>query len=334
MLDNLCTGFKANLSSIAKDVEFIEGDVADEAAVARAMAGIELVYHEAALASVPMSVEKPLATNHACVTGTVNVLHQAVKAGVKRVVYAASSSAYGDRPYSAKRETDLHKCSVLTRPPNLPASCICKPFTIASFGNRRPALLQRVRPTPGSGQSLLGSDSIVRHPLARRSTPHRLWRWWSIARLHFCWQRCARQFVGGEVEGIGGQIMNLADGRRTTLLQLLELLAKYLGVPANPDFHPPRIGDVREKPCDISLARKLLGYEPPPRSSKACHKPSTTIAPSPADPGSQAPPRNALTAGHAHYAAGRQCQQPQFLAKLLVTPFLCSSAPLRFNTVC
>ena len=71
------------------------------------MSGIELVYHEAALASVPMSIDKPLATNHACVTGTVNVLNQAVKAGVKRVVYAASSSAYGDRPYSAKRETDL-----------------------------------------------------------------------------------------------------------------------------------------------------------------------------------------------------------------------------------
>ncbi len=107
VLDNLCTGFKANLGAILPDIEFVEGDVADEAIVAKAMSGIELVYHQAALASVPMSIEKPLATNQACVTGTVNVLHQAVKAGVKRVVYAASSSAYGDRPYSAKRETDL-----------------------------------------------------------------------------------------------------------------------------------------------------------------------------------------------------------------------------------
>ncbi len=76
VLDNLCTGFKKNLAEIANDVEFIEGDVADESIVARAMQGVELVYHEAALASVPMSIEKPLATNHACVTGTVNILHR------------------------------------------------------------------------------------------------------------------------------------------------------------------------------------------------------------------------------------------------------------------
>ncbi len=128
--------------------------------------------------------------------------------------------------------------------------------------------------------------------------------------------------------------MNLADGRRTTLLQLLELLAKYLGVPANPDFHPPRIGDVRESLADISLARKLLGYEPPPRSSKACHKPSTTIAPSPADPGSQAPPRNALTAGTRTMPQGASASNLSSLQSSWFTPFLCSSAPLRFNTVC
>jgi len=107
VLDNLCTGFRSNLADVAADVEFIEGDVADDTIVARAMQGIELVYHQAALASVPMSLERPLDTHRACVTGTVNVLHQAVRAGVRRVIYAASSSAYGDRPFSAKRETDL-----------------------------------------------------------------------------------------------------------------------------------------------------------------------------------------------------------------------------------
>ncbi len=131
VLDNLCTGFRKNLGSIDKEIEFFEGDVADESIVAKAMRGVELVYHEAALASVPMSIEKPLATNHACVTGTVNILHQAVKAGVKRVVYAASSSAYGDRPYSAKRETDLPQVLSPYAAAKLPVNFISKLSIIA-----------------------------------------------------------------------------------------------------------------------------------------------------------------------------------------------------------
>ena len=104
VLDNLGTGFRANISD---DVEFIEGDLCDASTVAKAVEGVECVFHQAALASVPLSIERPLDTNAACVTGTLTLLDQAHRAGVRRLMYAASSAAYGDRSFSAKRETDL-----------------------------------------------------------------------------------------------------------------------------------------------------------------------------------------------------------------------------------
>lgn len=263
VLDNLCTGFKANFSDVAQDVEFIEGDVADESIVARAMAGIELVYHEAALASVPMSIEKPLATNHACVTGTVNVLHQAVKAGVKRVVYAASSSAYGDRPYSAKRETDLPQVLSPYAAAKLAGELYLQAFH-HSFGLETVGLryfnVFGPRQDPASPYSAVIPLFVTR--LLSGERPIVYGDGGQSRDFTFVGNVVQGNLLAGDVEGLGGQVMNLADGRRTTLLQLLELLAKYLGVPVNPDFHPPRVGDVRESLADISSARQMLGYEP------------------------------------------------------------------------
>ena len=107
VVDNLSTGHRHNLDAIAEKVHFVECDICDADSLAAAFEGADVVYHQAALASVPRSVERPLDTNAACVTGTVNVLDQARRAGVRRVVYAASSSAYGDQPFSSKRELDL-----------------------------------------------------------------------------------------------------------------------------------------------------------------------------------------------------------------------------------
>ncbi|HEY6564906.1 MAG TPA: NAD-dependent epimerase/dehydratase family protein, partial [Pirellulaceae bacterium] len=106
VLDNFSTGFRRNLAAMAGDVEILEGDIADETLVAKAVQGVDCVFHQAALASVPRSVENPLATHRACATGTVVLLDAARRAGVRRVVYAASSSAYGDQPFSSKRECD------------------------------------------------------------------------------------------------------------------------------------------------------------------------------------------------------------------------------------
>ncbi|MCU0716381.1 MAG: NAD-dependent epimerase/dehydratase family protein, partial [Pirellula sp.] len=107
VLDNLCTGSLKNLETVSDRIEFLQGSVTDPIAVQEALSGVERVFHQAALASVPLSLEKPLETHDACATGTLNMLHWSVKAKVKRFVYAASSSAYGDQPTSSKRETDL-----------------------------------------------------------------------------------------------------------------------------------------------------------------------------------------------------------------------------------
>ena len=105
VIDNFFSGKRENLADVAGDIELIEGDIRDKAAIARACAGVEVVYHEAAIASVPRSLADPVSSNEANVSGTLNVLHEAKKAGVRRVVYAASSSAYGDTPTLPKIET-------------------------------------------------------------------------------------------------------------------------------------------------------------------------------------------------------------------------------------
>src|SRR4051812_33006357 len=104
VLDNLCTGKRENISHLAGKIEFIEGDLVNGRDVERAVQGVDVVFHEAALASVPRSVVAPLDTNSACVTGTVTLLDAARRSGVRRLVYGGSSSAYGDQPTAATHE--------------------------------------------------------------------------------------------------------------------------------------------------------------------------------------------------------------------------------------
>ena len=105
ILDNLSTGHLRNIEHLGTDVEFIKGDVSNAKVVREAVAGIDTVFHQAALPSVPLSIDDPIATHEACVTGAVNVLNESRLAGVRRVVYAGSSSAYGDNPDMPKRES-------------------------------------------------------------------------------------------------------------------------------------------------------------------------------------------------------------------------------------
>ncbi len=107
VLDNLSTGHLHNLAGVSDQIDLIQGDLRDEAAVARAVQGVDTIFHEAALASVPRSVAFPLESHAHCVTGTLVLLNAARQANVRRVVYAGSSSAYGNLPFSSKREADF-----------------------------------------------------------------------------------------------------------------------------------------------------------------------------------------------------------------------------------
>jgi UDP-glucose 4-epimerase len=251
------------LAEVRDRVELIEGDITDPDAVRGAVEGIERVFHQAALASVPMSLERPLDTNRACVTGTLNMLHQSVQAKVKRFVYAASSSAYGDTPTSSKRETDLPQTLSPYAVAKLAGEYYCQSY-FHSFGLETVCLryfnVFGPRQDPNSPYSAVipmfvskilsgGSPSIFGDGLQSRD-------------FTFVANIVHGNLLASERPDIGGRVINIADGGQTTLLQLLGLLGELLGKKIEPTFLPPRVGDVRESLADITLARKLLGYEP------------------------------------------------------------------------
>jgi UDP-glucose 4-epimerase len=263
VLDNLCSGYLSNLAEIKDDVEFIQGDVADPSIVARAVKGVDLVFHQAALASVPLSIERPLDTHHSCVTGTLTVLHESALAGVGRVVYAASSSAYGNNLYAAKRETDLPQVLSPYAAAKLAGELYCQAF-YHSFGLETVGLryfnVFGPRQDPDSPYSAV--IPLFVSAILKQQSP-----------VIFGDGNQSRDFifVGNVVQGnllaaesaeAAGKVFNLAQGKQTTLRQLLEFLSELLGLTVKPDFQPPRPGDVKESMADMSLTRAVLGFEP------------------------------------------------------------------------
>lgn len=263
VLDNLSMGKLENLAAIQGKIEFIEGDIADPDAVARAMKDVKVVFHQAALASVPMSLENPLATHRACVTGTVTVLKAAVDAKVRRLVYAASSSAYGDQPTSSKRETDLPQPLSPYAAAKLAGEYYLQAF-YHSFGLETVGLryfnVFGPRQDPDSPYSAVIPIFVTR--LLSGKPPIVYGDGLQSRDFTFVGNVVKGNLLASEALGVAGKIINLADGRQTTLLRLIELLNEMLGTNTKVDFQPARVGDVRESLADITLARKLLNFHP------------------------------------------------------------------------
>jgi UDP-glucose 4-epimerase len=263
VLDNLCTGKRENLAEVSDRVELFLGDINDAAVVQEALRGVDRVFHQAALASVPLSLERPLDTNAACVTGTLSMLHWSQKAGVKRFVYAASSSAYGDQPTSSKRETDLPRPLSPYAVAKLAGEYYCQSY-YHSFGLETVGLryfnVFGPRQDPDSPYSAVIPIFVSKILGGQRPTIYGDGQ--QSRDFTYVANVVRGNLLAGEVSGIGGRVFNLADGRQTTLLQLLELLSKFLGKEITPDFQPARVGDVRESLADITQARMVLGYEP------------------------------------------------------------------------
>jgi len=263
VLDNLSTGHLSNMAAFRDQIEFIQGDLVDARTVAEAVDGIDCIYHEAALASVPRSVEAPLDTNAACVTGTVTLLDAARRAGVRRLVYAASSSAYGDQPTSSKRETDLPSPISPYGAAKLAAEGYCQAFT-ATYGFQTVALryfnVFGPRQDPDSPYSaviplfitaMLGGERPVIYGDGLQSRDFTY-----VANVVHA------NLLAADAENLAGRVLNVANGRSTDLLRLIEVLNKLLGTEVEPVHVDPRPGDVRESLADITRARTLLGYEP------------------------------------------------------------------------
>lgn len=263
-IDNFITGKRANLAGL-EQMEFVEGDLTRPEDCARACKGAEVVFHEAALASVPRSVTDPASTNLHCVTATVNLLVAARDAGARRVIYAGSSSAYGDTPKLPKHEEML---------PN-PIS----PYAVAKLAGEQ---------YMGAFARVYGLETVTLRYFNvfgpyQDPTSH-----YSGVLAIFCRYLLAGEqptiFGDGEqsrdftyidnvvhanllaadapAERVSGRMMNMATGNRSTLNEAFKILCELTGYKGKPAYAPPRSGDVRDSLADIDLARELLGYTP------------------------------------------------------------------------
>ncbi|MFN7914420.1 MAG: SDR family oxidoreductase [Vicinamibacterales bacterium] len=262
VLDNLSTGHRHNLAHIPQ-VEFVEGDLADLAACQRAVDGIEYVLHQAAIPSVPRSVSDPITSNRSNVDGSLNILVAARDARVRRLVYAGSSSAYGDTPTLPKREdmptaplspyalqklvaeqycqmfTQLYGLETVTiryfnvfgprQDPGSPYSGVISLFSTALLAGRRPTVYGDGEQTRDFTYVANVVDGVLR--------------------------AC-------EAPGASGEVINVATGGRISLNDLLRTINGILGTSIEPIYEAARLGDVRDSQADISKAITLLGYAP------------------------------------------------------------------------
>jgi len=261
VIDNFSTGRRENIDRVRDRIDFIEADICDPEAIARAVHGVELVFHEAAIPSVSRSVADPVASNQANVGGTVSVLNAARLAGVRKLVYAASSSAYGDTPTLPKIETmtprpmspyaisklageqyvtvfgklygfetvSLRYFNVFgpRQDPKSEYAAVIPRFVTTILAGQRPVIF-------GDGEQTRDfcfiENTVSANLLAAKATTH-------------------------------GEVVNVACGARVSLNALIGLINEELGTDVKPEYAPGRPGDVRDSLADITAAQKLLGYE-------------------------------------------------------------------------
>jgi nucleoside-diphosphate-sugar epimerase len=261
VIDNFSTGKRENIDRVRNRVDFIEADICDPEAIARAVHGVELVFHEAAIPSVSRSVADPVASNQANVGGTVSVLNAARLAGVRKLVYAASSSAYGDTPTLPKIETmtprpmspyaisklageqyvtvfgklygfetvSLRYFNVFgpRQDPKSEYAAVIPRFVTTILAGQRPVIF-------GDGEQTRDfcfiENTVSANLLAAKATTH-------------------------------GEVVNVACGARVSLNALIGLINEELGTDVKPEYAPGRPGDVRDSLADITAAEKLLGYK-------------------------------------------------------------------------
>lgn len=262
VVDNLMTGTLDNLAHLS-GYELHQVSITDKAALDAAFAGADYVLHQAALPSVPRSVENPLETHEICVTGTLNVLLAARDAGVKRVVYAASSSAYGDTieryktetlapnplsPYGVAKLAGEYYCRSFTEVYGLETVCL-RYFNV--FGPRQDPTSRYAAVIPLFITSMIDGQrpTIYGDGLQSRD-------------FTFIDNVVHGNLLAATAPDAAGQVMNLATGSSISLLDLAQKLNTMLHTDLQPIHAPERAGDIKHSQADISLARQLLAYEP------------------------------------------------------------------------
>jgi UDP-glucose 4-epimerase len=263
VLDNLSTGRRENLAIVTCDIDLLEGDVRDPDAVARAMRGVDLIYHQAAVPSVPRSVADPRTTMEVGVTGTLNVLLAARDAGVRRVVYASSSSVYGDTPTMPKREHMAPRPLSPYAISKLTGEQLCGTFT-RLYGLETVALRYFNVFGPLQDPDSAYAAVIPRFIAAVRSghRPTVFGDGEQTRDFTYVDNVVEANLAAATVAGAAGGVYNIASGRSIGLNRTLALVGELLGRPVTADYVDPRPGDIRHSLADITSARTVLGYEP------------------------------------------------------------------------
>lgn len=263
VLDNLSTGSFDNLAHVNGRFEFIEADLQDELRVSQAVQGVDVVIHQAALASVPRSIANPMDTHQACVTGTVVLLDQCRKLGVKRIVYAASSSAYGNQPVMPKVETQLPQPLSPYAAAKLAAELYMESFA-ASYGLETVRLryfnVFGPRQDPNSPYSAVIPLFVTAVQAGKQPT---IYGDGTQSRdFTFVSNVVSANLLAAHAPAgvVSGKVYNVACGGSLSLLELLKEICDYLDKPFEPFFAPPRVGDVLHSWSDISAAQHDLGY--------------------------------------------------------------------------
>ncbi len=263
VLDNFFSGKRENLTEVAADIELIEGDIRNDADLERALAGVELVFHEAAIPSVPRSLVEPVANHEANATATLRLLLQAKKSGVRRVVYAASSSAYGDTPtlpkiesmrpsplspYAVSKLAGEHYCQIFATAYGLETVAL-RYFNV--FGARQDPMSEYAAVIPKFITAALAGKGVTIFGDGEQSRD-------------FCYidNTVEANLKAGDApaDKVSGQMVNVACGAATTLNQVVGLLSEITGKTIPVAYEPARVGDVKHSLADITEAKTRLGY--------------------------------------------------------------------------
>lgn len=263
IIDNFLTGKRENISSFLDKIELVEGDIRDYDACRRALEGVDFVLHQAALPSVPRSIEDPLLTTDINIKGTLNILLASREAKVKGFVFASSSSVYGDDPNLPKKEgtvgnplspyaisklTGEKYCRVFSQIFGLSTVCL-RYFNI--FGPRQ---------DPSSQYAAVVPNFITR--MFKGESPTIFGDGEQTRDFTYISNVVEANILASKAQGVSGEVFNIACGERTTVNSLASNLNEILKEEISPSYAEPRPGDVRDSFADISKARKMLKYEP------------------------------------------------------------------------
>lgn len=263
VLDDFSTGKRENLADLAEQIELIEGDLRDPADCRRAVEDVEVIFHQAAVPSVPKSVQDPQSSHDANVNGTFNLLMAGREAKVRRVVYAASSSAYGDAPELPKHESQTPSPMSPYAVQKLAGEYYCQAFSecfgletlslryFNVFGPRQDPASQYAAAIPAFVTAMLNDKQPTVFGDGEQSRD-----------FTYIDNVLDANLLAAKASQARGQVLNVACGERVTINRIIARINELLGKNIKPIYTSPRPGDVKHSLADITQARTLLGYQP------------------------------------------------------------------------